>query len=186
MELPKINLVKVGIFALIAVVGIWLFSAFVGFSNTEVTTRNAFKQKMDERTAFYDNMWKTIGQKGQIALKNDSSFARNVDLIMSGRKDAQNLVMKWVQESNPNANFNEVSALYKDLSRTVEAKRDEFFDQEVVIQDIVRTHDNLLDVFPNNLFNFFLNRPHLVYKPITSDRTDDVIKTGKDNNVSVF
>jgi hypothetical protein len=161
-------------------------SGLVGFSNQEVTLRNAFKQKITERTAFYDKMWKTMDQKSQIALKNDSSFKQNVDIIMSGRKDAQGVVFKWITESNPNANYSEVAALYKDLSRSVEAERAGFFVQEKYIQDVVMEHDNLLDRFPGTLWNTFMSRKHLVYNPITSDRTDEVMKTGKDNDTKLF
>jgi hypothetical protein len=31
-----------------------------------------------------------------------------------------------------------------------------------------------------------MGRKELDYKPITSDRTDDVIKTGKDNDIKIF
>ncbi len=177
-------------YSVLGLVGILLFSIISGVistSNQEVDLRNRFKQKMDERTAFYDKMWKTISQKGQVALKNDSSFARNVDAIMAGRKDAPQLFMKWVTESNPNANFDQVSALYADLSRTIEAQRDGFFMEEKVIQGIVLEHDNLLGKFPSGvILKNFMGRTNLVYKPITSDQTDEVIKTGKDNNTKVF
>lgn len=180
------SIVKIGIIGGLIILAFTVASGFIGFSNTEVDLRNRFSQKMDERTAFYDKMWKTLSQKAQIAIKNDSSFARNVDAIMSGRKDAPQLFMKWVTESNPNANFNEVSALYQDLSRAVEAERDGFFMQEKVIQGIVLEHSNLIDKFPGSFYNMFFNRAKLVYKPITSDRTDEVIKTGKDNDVKLF
>ena len=173
----------------LAIVGILLFTlsgSFVSFSNNEVDLRNRFTQKMSERTAFYDKMWKTLAQKSQIALRNDSSFANNVNAIMAGRKDAPGLFMKWVQESNPNANFEQVSDLYKDLSRSVEGQRDGFFMQEKVIQGIVLEHSNLLDKLPGSFYNIFLGRKHLEYKPITSDRTDNVMQTGKDNDVKLF
>ena len=166
---------------------IWLISGLISTSNQEVDLRNRFKQKMDERTAFYDKMWKTISQKSQVAVKNDSSFARNVDMIMAGRKDSDQLFMKWVQESNPNANFESVSALYGDLSRALEGQRNDFFMEEKMIQGIVYEHDNLLDKFPSGfILSTMMGRKKLEYKPITSDRTDDVIKTGKDNEVNVF
>ena len=169
-----------------AIMILMLFSGIIGFSNDEVDLRNRYTQKMDERTAFYDKMWKTISQKSQIALKNDSSFAKNVNAIMAGRKDAPGIFMKWVQESNPNANYEAVSALYADLSRAVEGQRDGFFMQEKMIQGIVLEHSNLIGKFPGSLYNVFFGRKALEYKPITSDRTDEVIKTGKDNDVSVF
>lgn len=177
---------KLGIAAIITVLVLVLGGCFVSKSNREVDLRNSFTQKKSERTAFYDKMWKIISQKGQVALRNDSSFRENVNIIMSGRKDAPGLFMKWVTESNPNANFAEVSALYKDLSRSIEAEREGFFQQEKVLQDIKLQHDNLRTKFPSNLVLWILGRKELDYKPITSDQTDEVMKTGKDNNTKVF
>jgi hypothetical protein len=186
MNISKKLIVSLSVIGIIAVLAMIIAGSFISFSNTEVDLRNRFKQKMDERTAFYDKMWKILSQKSQIALKNDSSFTRNVDAIMAGRKDASNLFMKWVQESNPNANFDQVSALYQDLSRAVEGQREGFFMEEKMIQNIVMEHSNHIQKFPGSLWNAFLGRKALEYKPITSDRTDDVIRTGKDNDVSVF
>lgn len=175
--------------AIVSVVLVLVFlavSMFISYGNQEAKLKNAFNQKIDERTAFYDKMWKTISQKSQIALKNDSSFYRNVNAIMSSRKDAPQVFMKWVQESNPNANYEQVSLLYQDLSRNIEAERNGFFEQEKMLQDIKKEHDNLMSLFPSGMILRMLGRTDLIYKPITSDRTDEVIKTGKDNNVNVF
>lgn len=181
------TIIKYAIIGMIVLVAIGLIGSVISTSNQEVELRNRFKQKMDERTAFYDKMWKTLSQKSQIAVKNDSSFARNVDAIMAGRKDAGQLFMKWVQESNPNANYEAVSSLYADLSRAVEGQRDGFFMQEKMIQGIVLEHDNIMTRFPSGfILSSFMGRTRLTYKPITSDRTDDVMETGKDNDVNVF
>lgn len=165
--------------------GLGILGSCISFSNSEISLNNQFKQKMDERTAFYDKMWKTLAQKSQIALKNDSSFARNVNAIMVGRKDS-GMFMKWVQETNPNANYDQVSKLYQDLSRAVEGQRDGFFMEEKMIQGIVLEHNNLIERWPGSMWNAFYSRKALVYKPITSDRTDDVMKTGKDNDTKLF
>jgi hypothetical protein len=175
--------------AILAIVFIPLFSIVgcaISQSNQEVELRNQFNQKITERTAFYDKMWKIISQKSQIALRNDSSFRQNINIIMEGRKDGQQVFFKWITETNPNANYSEVSVLYKDLSRAVEAEREGFFNQEKVLQDIKLQHDNLLSRFPSTIIMSMLGRHHLVYKPITSDRTDRVIESGKDNNTNVF
>ena len=184
--MTKKLIVTLSVIAILAILVLSLIGSFVSFSNQEIDLRNRFTQKMEERTAFYDKMWKTLSQKSQIALKNDSSFTRNVDAIMSGRKDSEGVFMKWIQESNPNANYDQVSILYQDLSRSVEGERDGFFIQEKMIQGIVLEHSNLIGKFPGSLWNSFLGREKLAYKPITSDRTDEVIKTGKDNNVDLF
>ena len=50
-------------YAVLGIVGLFLFGTImsvISTSNQEVDLRNRFKQKMDERTAFYDKMWKTI------------------------------------------------------------------------------------------------------------------------------
>jgi hypothetical protein len=185
METKKI--IKYAVLGIIALFVFGIFTSIISTSNQEVDLRNRFKQKIDERTAFYDKMWKTISQKSQVALRNDSSFANNVNAIMAGRKDAQGLFMKWVQESNPNANYETVSALYADLSRTIEGQRDGFFMEEKMIQSIVLEHDNIMGKFPSGvILSTFMGRTKLTYKPITSDITDEVIKTGKDNNTKVF
>lgn len=177
--------IKLGLIGLGVIFIIVLFSNFVSFSNTEIDLRNTFDQKIEERTSFYDKMYKVISQKSQIAVKNDESFRQNINIIMEGRKDAPQVFMKWITETNPNANYNEVSELYKDLSRSVEAQREGFFNQEKVIQDVVRQHKNHIQKFPNSFYNVFMGRQALIYKPITSSITDEVMKTGKDDNVKL-
>jgi len=175
--------------SILAIVGLplmLLIGSFISFNNNEVDLRNRFTQKTSERTAFYDKMWKIFSQKGQVAIKNDSSFRKNIEVIMGAREDKDGLMMKWVQESNPNANYSEVSALYKDLSRAIEAERDGFFVQEKYLQDIKLQHDNLIGKFPAVVFASVLGKKPLEYRPITSDRTDGVISSGKDNDVKVF
>lgn len=172
---------------LVALIAVMTVATVVSFSNREIELRSRFDQKINERTAFYDKMWKTLAQKSQIALKNDSSFARNVNAIMAGREDAQGLFMKWVQESNPNANYEAVSSLYRDLSRAVEGQRDGFFMKEKEIQDLVLQHTMLINQWPGSMWNgLFFHREPLTYRPITSDRTDEVIRTGRDNDVKLF
>jgi hypothetical protein len=156
----------------------------IGIKNQEVGLRNLFTAKHSERTTTYDKIWKTIAQKGKIAVKNDSSFQRVVQIQMTGHQDGENVTWKWIQQSNPTATYGEVSILYRDLSRAVEATREEFNEQEKVLQDIKLQHDNLRSKFPSSLV--VGGKSELPYRPITSDRTDDVIKTGKDNNVEVF
>lgn len=176
------GLIKIGIGVLLAIVLFVFAGNFVSFSNTEISLRNSFEQKIDERTAFYDGMKKIFVSKAQIATKNDESFRKNIDIIMGSRKDGKQVMMKWITESNPNANYQEVSSLYKELSRTVEAKREGFFEQEKVLQDIVRQHKQHLQTFPNSLYNVFFDRKPLVYKVIQSDATKQVMSTGIDNN----
>ena len=74
MNINKKLIVSLSIVGIIAILIMVTIGSFLSFSNGEIDLSNRFKQKMDERTAFYDKMWKTISQKSQIALKNDSSL----------------------------------------------------------------------------------------------------------------
>lgn len=174
------------IIAFLSVTLVYLSSAFITTNNTDKSLRNTFTAKMSERTTFYDKMWKIISQKSQIAIKNDSSFQHIVNLQITGQKSGENAMWTWVQQSNPTATFTEVSSLYRELGQAIEAERNGFFEQEKVLQSIKLQHDNLCDMFPGSLIMSILGREKLKYVPITSDLTENVIKTGKDNNINLF
>lgn len=157
----------------------------ISFSNTEVTLKNRFEAKLDERTSFYDQMHKIISQKVQISNKVDESFKDNINTIMEGRKDSEQVMFKWITESNPNANFDQVSILYQELSRTIEAKRTEFFMVEKGLADINREYKNLTNTFPNSMYFSILGKTPISYKPIQSTLTEQVMKTGKDDNIKL-
>lgn len=183
MDTKKI--IKWGIIGVISLLILIVAGNSISAYNQEVRYKNAFTQKASERKAFYDKMYKIIAQKGQIAVKNDSSFRKNVNIIMEGRKDAPQVFMKWITETNPNANYSEVAQLYADLSRSVEAQREGFFIQEKYMQDIKKQHDDLLHQFPANMLFAILGTKDIQYEPISSSQTDAVFKTGKDDNVKL-
>lgn len=181
------NLIKKLIpISIIAMIVIYLGSSFISVNNRDKILRNTFTQKIDQRTAFYDKMWKIISQKSQIAIKNDSSFQNIVNIQVTGQKNGENVMWAWVQQSNPTATFSEVSALYAELGRVIESEREGFYEREIDLQSVVNQHSNLVDIFPGSIIMWILGRDKLVYKPITSDQTDNVIKTGKDNNTELF
>jgi len=165
---------------------IFLISTYASFNNREVDLRTTFEMQMKNRSALYDKMWKVIAQKAQITKAYDSSFIRIVNAAMDPRKDGANIMMKWVQESNPTLQAGTVQELYKDLGRTIESERTAFFEREETLASIQQQHSKFLRSFPNNFYNVFMGRKELEYKPITSDRTEDVMRTSKDNSISVF
>lgn len=184
--MKKSSIINYSIIGLVAFVLLLLIGSSISDINKDTRIRNKFKAKITTRTAFYDNLWKQIAQAGKVVVKADSSNTKNLNIIMSNRKDTQGLMMKWVTESNPNASFSEITKLYSNLLRVIESNRNQLYTLEQELTDIVREDEDLVSQFPNNIIFAIIGRPALQYKPITSDRTDDVIKTGKDNNVEVF
>lgn len=173
---------KTIIFVILGLVLAGLGIKFASVHNEERTLRNTFTAKMDERVAFYERMFDIISKKVQVTKANKDAFKENVQIIMEGRKDSEQVFFKWVTETNPNAEYKEVAALYKDVSRAIESERIQFFEQEKVLQDIKRQHDNLLDLFPNNIFLAIMGREKFDYQPIQSTQTKQVFETGLDDN----
>ena len=181
-EIPKLLIWVV----LIGLPIFFFISICAKFNNEEVRYRTTFNMQMKNRTALFDKVWKVVKQKAQIAKSYDSSFLRVVKAAMDPRKDGPNIMVKWVQETNPIQDVRTVQELYVDLSRTIQSERDGFFEREELLSSIQQQHSQFLLSFPNNIINIFFGRKELEYKPITSDRTEKVMETGKDNDVNVF
>lgn len=154
--------------------------------NKEVTIVNKFNKQTSERNTLFDMMYKTITQKTEIAFMNDSSFRKNITIIMDNRKDGEQIMWKWLQEINPNANYQEVSALYKDLSGYIALQRDRLFQIEKSMQNLKLEHDNLRRLFPTNISMYLLSREELEYKPFLNEYTLKSIKEGQENNLKLF
>lgn len=176
---------KVSIILALVLLIITLIS-FATTHNKEGKIRNKFNQKIEERSVVFDNMRKIIKQTGQVSAKFDSSFTKNVQIAFNAREDKEGLMMKWIQETNPNATISEVADMYKNLNRTIEAQRSSFVEREIMLQDLKNTHDDLLTLFPSNIVCSILGKKPLEYLAITSDYTQEAVKTGKDNDINVF
>lgn len=181
-------LISIGLFVLLfGGIAMSLFSRYTEAYNRNVQLTTIYTQKINERSSYYDNFTKITKQKGIVASKNDTGFMNVVKVMMDGQKDGQNVTWKWVQQSNPAATYSEVAALYKDLSRQIEADRKSLVELEKSIQSIVQQQDELTSTFWNA--NFFLKGVHKLkddYRPITSTRMENINKTGKDDDISVF
>lgn len=179
------NLTKLVTIGVVVLVLLTLIFSFISWKNDVVDLDTQYEQKISERTAFYDKMFKIISGKTQIAVKNDNSFKEVVNAQVQGQKNGEQLMMAWVQQSNPTATFSEVSSLYRELGNTIEGQREGFFETEKILSDIVRQHTNLIKKFPGSLYNIFSGEKVKEYKPIQSTTTSEVMRTGIDDNVKL-
>jgi hypothetical protein len=88
--------------------------------------------------------------------------------------------MNWIQESNPQF----TADLYKDLSVAIEVERQKFLNAQTKIIDIVREHNNMLDVVPSKWF--LGGRKKLEWEVISSTTTKSVMDSKVDDNVNLF
>lgn len=92
------------------------------------------------------------------------------------------LMFKWIQEANPNFSVE----MYKDLSLSIESNRAEFARVQQKLIDVKREHDNLRMKFPSSIVCSFKGVKELELKLVTSAKTDEAFKTGKEEDINLF
>jgi len=150
-----------------------------GVSNQEVRLRNQIGTQQKNCEIVFDNTWKIISQKAQVADKYKDAFAKIYPELMAGRYDKGGGLMKFVTESNSQFDV----SLYKDLMSSIEGQRNIFTREQAKLIDYKREHDNLRQEFPSSIV--VGGRPEIVVKIVTSDRTSQAFDTGKDNDVKL-
>jgi hypothetical protein len=156
----------------------WWFSV----SNTEVRLVNRGEAQQQVCEAYFDKMWKILQQKAGVTDQYKNSFKEVYTPLIEGRYSGEKgqSLMKWIKESNPQFDV----SLYKDLMASIEGERNGFFIEQEKLIDIDRQHKDLIMTFPNSIV--VGNRPNLEYKIIKSLKTDEVYKTGQENDVDLF
>lgn len=171
----------------VLITAIVLFSMGVGFHNKEVQLRNLITAKQTDNKNQMDAMWKNISQTAQVAEKDRQSLLdifTQYATARSGGSDNKAPLMKWVTESCPQVAVN--SATFEKLMNIIVSQRDGFKFRQTELLDFKREHDNLLTTFPNNVFAMVLHRSKIDVVIVTSTRTDNAFKTGKDDDVQLF
>jgi len=171
-----ISLTATGIVALILIILVVMnFNA----KNKEVDLRNQISAKQTNLSNYYDKMWKILKQKAGVADKYKTAFKDIYTGLIVGRYSKGNEILKFVQESNPNFD----ASLYKDLMNSIEIERTGFYNEQRELIDLNREHENLLTMVPSAWF--LSSAPHIKVKIVTSDKTEQVIESGHDNDIDL-
>lgn len=166
---------------IVAVAGIGTMMYF-NVSNKEIDLRSQYVAQEKVNETIYDKVWKIIQQKAQIKSDYAKDFKNIYTDVMNaryGNESNGSPLFKWIQEQNPNFSID----LYKDLSQTIEAQRNEFARVQARLIDIKREHQNLRLKFPTSLF--VGGRPELELKIVTSSKTEQAFETGKEDDISL-
>ena len=168
------------IIAIVFIIGIG-FAMNINYSNKEVKLTNQFNMEMKNREATFDNMFKVVNQTAQVAEKYKESFKDIYVHITSERYSKDDgVLMKWIQESNPNFD----SKLYDKLASEIEIKRQEFLMVQRKLMDIENQHNNLLDMIPSSWF--LSGKQRLEYKVISSTHSKQVMETGVEDDIDFW
>lgn len=176
--LAVLGFVGVGILLLVIILGMG-----VSFHNKEVKLRNLIVNKQTDNKSEMDAMWKTIDQNAQVTVMQKDALREIFNDYAAGRtpKGGSGALALWVKEAVPNVD----QRTYTLLMNTITAQRDGFKFRQKELLDFKREHDNIIDTFPNVIFATILGRNKIDVVIVTSSRTEDAFKTGKDDNVTL-
>lgn len=150
----------------------------VGVHNSAIRLENTYKAQDQVIDEFYGKMFAILKQKAGVAEKYKESFGEIYKDLIAGRYsgDGQGLMMKWIQESNPQFD----ASLFQDVMNSIEGQREGFFVEQKKMTDIVLQHDNLRTLFPSTLV--VGGRKGLVYEPILPAQTKKVLETREETS----
>ena len=172
------------LFAGLSILGICLLIGilYISANNGEIKLRNKITAQQQVCEAFYDKLWKVISQKAQVAEQYKDAFKEIYPALIEGRygNEKGGTLMKWITESNPTFDV----SLYKDLSASIEGERSGFFMEQEKLIDLDREHKTIRQIFPASLF--IGSRSDVPITIITSEKTEEVFKSGQENDVDIF
>ena len=181
------------------------FFTWLSKNDYEIEQRENIKAKQEVCAANFDKMFKTIAQVAKVPTEfmeqSKEAFKEIYEPLISGRYqnsdgDQQQVLMKWVQESNPQFDMASAAKMYEKIQTVVEVQRNEFFNHQQALIDIHRQHTTFCSTFMNaNLF-FMKERiipmcgeddtKGLCVQIIKSAVTDEVYRTGQENDIELF
>src|SRR5688572_25432522 len=128
----------ISVLALLIVGGIW-FAFKVSITNTEIEKRNLATSQIDVCKANFDNMFKSIKQVAQVPDAAAETFKKIYTPLIEGRYASDDgVIMKWIQESNPQFDFK----LFAKVQDVIEAKRNEFEVEQKKLISYANEHKN--------------------------------------------
>jgi hypothetical protein len=123
----------------------------------------SYKQIDEQIVTLFDANYLTYAEKSKITNLNKETFINVTQIIMSNRKDGEQLAWKWVTE-NTLIPYEEFTVFYKDLSDFVSTQYSSIYALERDKQALVKRHNLMLRQWPNNIFNSYLNIESIDYR----------------------
>lgn len=169
---------------IVALIGIVCSSSVISFFNQETKLRNLIVNKQTDNKNEMDAMWKIISQVAQVTEKDRESLMQ----IFNGYAESRTgngdskAVMNWITEAIPNVD----NGTMINLQNTIVSQRDGFKFRQKELIGFKTEHDNLIGTFPNNIYAGIFNRNKIDIVIVTSTRTEESFKTGKDDNIDLF
>ncbi len=168
--------------AIVGVAVLLLVGSVISTSNQEVQLRTTIETKQRDNYSELDNTLKKISQSAQVTTAQKEALKE----IIIGNSEARNTkggsLFTSVKEAVPNID----TSTFNNLMNIITSSRDGWTMRQRELLDLSREHSSLMRRFPSGVILTMLGRKEIEVKIVTSDRTEDAFKTGKDNDVNVF
>ena len=172
----------IGLLIVILLGGICIFGQGVSVYNTHIDLKTKIEAQQKSNEANFDAMWKKINQVAQVSDKYKDGLKEVLMSYTQGRKkESDQLLMDWTKEAVPTFD----SSIYKQINNVIVGSRDDFFNNQKILIDLSRQHNQFIQKFPNNLFCGILNIKEIEIKVVTSSNTEKAFETGKEDDIKL-
>lgn len=172
------------IIGVVAFLGINIGVYFMTTLNREASLNTTKVAKQLDNTSELDNLKKKISQTVQISEKQ----FENLKSIIVGNAEARSsggntdAIMTWVQESVPTVD----TSVYNNLINIITSSRDAWTMRQKELIDIDREHRLMYNTYPSKWVLTIIGRKPSDIIVITSTDTEEIFKSGKDDDVKLF
>ena len=162
-------------------VALILVIMYFTYNNKEVALRKEAEAQKGKVESVFDTMWKTIKQEAGVTEQYRKTFEEIYPKLISGRYSGEgDSLAKMIHESNPEFD----TRLYDKLMQSIEAQRAYFASAQQRMLDIIRERETLLESMPSGWF--IRNKSKIEYTVISSEVTQQVIQSRREDNIELF
>ncbi|MBE6188705.1 MAG: hypothetical protein E7143_06250 [Rikenellaceae bacterium] len=164
-----------------AVVVLLLIILYFVYNNREVALRKEAEAQRGKIESVYDTMWKVLKQEAGVTEQYRQTFEKIYPALIAGRYSGNGSeLVKMIQESNPAFD----TKLYDKLMQAIEVQRAYFASAQQRMLDIIRERETLLESLPSKWF--ISNKSKIDYTVISSEKTQSVMTTRREDDVDLF
>ena len=173
--------------ALVVLAVLMIFIMNISYQNTYERIDQDILAQYKKIESNYEKMSRVILQQAGILNKYSNDFKEIYKGMMQGRygKDGSKAMFQFIKEHNPKLD----SSIYKQLQRTIEAGRKEFAAGQTGLLDRKRAYKDHLRSVTGLVWAGLMGYPTIdlsKFDIVTSERTQNTFKSGKDNNPIKF